>query len=683
VDTNLRASLVKVADKVMVNPFGVTKCDDFSDEEIYQFWIEPAGVSAIHLLQPTRLMPMQVIGGKGSGKTHLLRYFSRPVQLMRQGTAPSRLGTQQEFIGIYVKCDSLNASRFSGKGQQEDIWSAVFQYFLDLWLAQILLSQLPNLSLSVQQEIASRASDLFDEPPPDTPQTLEHLVRLLRGLQRDIDVAINNLPLTRKLDVRIKAGPSRLTFGLPHILGKAVAELRNTVFLYLLDEIENFDEQQQKYVNTLIRHRKGTCSFRVGSRLYGIKTNNTLEGETNRRGSEFDVLELDSHWLRAREKYIDFCERLCIRRLQAYGHFSTKLRDDTIRRQLHDAFEEPSSARFYQDYTATLVSKYEDSDRPYFRKLRDQLARFAVGNRRLGVLSNDDVRDIIRRLQRTPYPLLEKLNVFLLYKAWAKRTNLQKASESINKQSVAFVQSGGRKPKEYVSTYQHFSGDLLAQLTRETNFKVRYLGIDTFIRMSSGLPRNLLIILKNAYDWAIFNDEQPFAGKPISIDSQERAVVESCSWFFEEARPEQNAEHVQRSVDRLATLFREIRYSDKPSECSLSTFSCPSQGTDETSKQSLRLAEDWSMLIRHVRGQKDRNSQRVDQKYQLSPMLAPRWDLPISRRGALALTAEEVNLIFGRAAEAEFVSMKETRIQRMNVPFKEGDPAPSQALLEL
>ena len=674
---------MKVAAKATVNPFGVTKCDDFSDEEIYRFWIEPGGVSAIHLLQPTRLMPMQVIGGKGSGKTHLLRYFSRPVQLMRRGTGQSPIVGKQDFIGIYVKCDTLNAARFNGKGQEEDIWTAVFQYFLDLWLAQILLSQLPVLSLSVQQEIASQASDLFDEPPAEIPQTLEQLVRLLRGFQRDIDIAINNSPLTRKLDVRIKAGPGRLTFGLPRILSDAVVALRNTVFLYLLDEIENFSERQQKYVNTLIRHRKGTCSFRVGSRLYGIKTNSTLEGEINRRGSEFDVLELDSHWLRAKKQYVSFCERLCIGRLQAYGLLSTKLNNDGLRHQLHNSFEEPSSARFYQEYTKTLISKYEDSERPYFRQLRDQLVKFALGNHRLGMLNDDDVENVIRRLQRPPYPLLEKLNVFLLYKAWAKRANLHKAAERINKQCVGFVQSGGRQPKEYFSAYQHFSSDMLAQLTRETSHKVRYLGIDTFIHMSSGLPRNLLIILKNAYDWAVFNGEQPFAGRSISIDSQERAVVESCSWFFEEARPEQSAEQVQRSIDWLATLFREIRYSDKPSECSLSTFSCPWRDIDDTSKRSLRLAEDWSMLIRHVRGQKDRNSQRVDLKYQLSPMLAPRWDLPISRRGALALTAGEVNIIFGRGGEAEFVNMKDARIQRMKVPFKEESTAPRQASLEL
>ena len=157
------------------------------------------------------------------------------------------------------------------------------------------------------------------------------------------------------------------------------------------------------------------------------------------------------------------------------------------------------------------------------------------------------------------------------------------------------------------------------------------------------------------------------------MDTQERAVVDSCQWFFEEARPKQDADQVQRGIDRLATLFRSIRYSDKPSECSLSTFSCPREGLAERTREILKLAEDWSMLIRHKRGQKDRNSNRVDEKYQLSPMLAPKWELPISCRGALALTPEEVNAIFAEVNDRAFEAIQQTRMERMNVPFHKSD----------
>ena len=85
----------------------------------------------------------------------------------------------------------------------------------------------------------------------------------------------------------------------------------------------------------------------------------------------------------------------------------------------------------------------------------------------------------------------------------------------------------------------------------------------------------------------------------------------------------------------------------------------------------LNLAQDWSMLIKHRRGQKDRNSTRLDDKFQLSPMLASRWELPLSRRGALALSAEEVNAIFGEVDESRFEEIKQTRTARMTVPFRD------------
>ena len=62
-------------------------------------------------------------------------------------------------------------------------------------------------------------------------------------------------------------------------------------------------------------------------------------------------------------------------------------------------------------------------------------------------------------------------------------------------------------------------------------------------------------------------------------------------------------------------------------------------------------------------------------------MLAPRWELPLSRRGALALKAGEVNAIFGEAEGKEFEIFEQTRVARMNVPFKETVVSDDQSLL--
>jgi len=89
----------------------------------------------------------------------------------------------------------------------------------------------------------------------------------------------------------------------------------------------------------------------------------------------------------------------------------------------------------------------------------------------------------------------------------------------------------------------------------------------------------------------------------------------------------------------------------------------------EEAQRIVDMAEKWSLLISISSGQKDRNSKRVDAKYQLNPMLAPRWDLPVSRRGTLALNPEEVNAIFDKSHRDEFEAVLRTRVSRMMAPF--------------
>jgi hypothetical protein len=658
------------------NPFGVTKSDDFTDAQIYQFWIEPGEASADQLIKPCRPMPMFVIGGKGSGKTHLLRHFSYAVRSIQIPDSPIKQIEADKYFGVYVRCDGLNATRFVGKSQSEDTWLAIFEYFLELWLAQVLLTQISEVfqkspQSDVSQAAVSRAvCQLFDEAPDVVPESLEALRELLRSYQREIDIAINNLPLTRKLSVRIRTGPSKLIFGLPRIFAEMISGFAGVTFVYLLDELENLSLTQQKYIHTLVRHRQGNCTFRIGARLYGIKTVETLiEGEVNREGAEFDVLELDAYW-RSKKHYTEFCEMLVAGRLQGAGYKPSGNRSGALRESLRSFFDEPASENFYREYTLALVSNYKPLERPYLVRFRQNLARHAVTDRRLRVKSDADVTRILRLVAVGDFPLLEKLNVFLVYQAWARRDDLPRFAAAVQKQCKAFLKSKGKQPKHYFSAYQHFSGDMLAQLSRETGNRVRYAGFDTYIKMSSGLPRNLLIILKDLFDWAIFNGEVPFNGQPVSMETQEQAVLEACSWFFEEARPNHQADLVQHAIERLATLFREIRYSDKPSECSVSTFSCSTTSWSPKSRELLKLAQDWSMLIRQKRGQRDRNSERVDEKYQLSPMLAPKWDLPLSRRGALVLNGAEIDAIFGELSDENFQAVRQNRIARMNAPFR-------------
>jgi hypothetical protein len=142
-----------------VNPFRITKAVDLSDEEIESLWINVGGDDADTLFQPRSLVPVLLMGGKGSGKTHWMRYYSYPLQFLRHkgdNLGPLAGLARDGYIGIYVLLGGLNSERFRGRGQSEEVWRSLFEYYFELWLAQELLHIVVNIS---QEELTLSAAE--------------------------------------------------------------------------------------------------------------------------------------------------------------------------------------------------------------------------------------------------------------------------------------------------------------------------------------------------------------------------------------------------------------------------------------------------------------------------------------------------------------------------------------------
>ena len=61
------------------NPFEITKAVDFTDLEIDQLWVDwPAPGGFAEFVNIRSPMPRIVLGGKGTGRTHLMRAFLGP-----------------------------------------------------------------------------------------------------------------------------------------------------------------------------------------------------------------------------------------------------------------------------------------------------------------------------------------------------------------------------------------------------------------------------------------------------------------------------------------------------------------------------------------------------------------------------------------------------------------------------
>ncbi|KAA6320463.1 hypothetical protein EZS27_029768 [termite gut metagenome] len=287
----------------MNNPFDITKAVDFTNEQIVQYWVDISDKDGFkNLLKPTSVMPMIILGSKGSGKTHLMRYFSYELQKIKYKEDLKGGLENDKFIGIYVRCSGLNSERFSDKGQSDEIWRSIYAYYWELWLSQISLIIIIDLQkngiirITNEQVLVASIIGLLNKKPQNIPNDLRGLVTFFSELQKAVDYEVENCIFNDdgKLHIDNLISPSKITYQLPQLIKEYVPFFKDKIFLYLIDELENISENQQRLIQTLIREKNTACTFRLGARLYGVRTYKTLgSGEENRKGSEFDEVVLD------------------------------------------------------------------------------------------------------------------------------------------------------------------------------------------------------------------------------------------------------------------------------------------------------------------------------------------------------------------------------------------------------
>lgn len=634
------------ADLQRDNPFDLTKASDYSDEQVKEYWVDvpDGGKSLVKFIKPTSLVPIFLLGGKGSGKTHLLRYCSSSVQELRHSSLRKAI-EQERYVGTYVSADGLNVHRFAGKGQTDETWLPVFAYSFELWLATSLLTALrPAFAVSelASQEWNSRLVDgvlaLFQVAPESRPDTYDDLLTRFSQLRAEVDITVNNSAITRQLTgIKIRFNPGDLVFGIPKLLASLCDALQKAVFVYLIDEIENLTELQQRFLNTLVRYRRGNVTLRIGARLYGVKTEATLgSGEPIKRNAEYERLILDAHLREDEKQYESLVARLVLRRLHS-AHIGTDIDVASLPRY----FAEVSSERFHQAAALDIVASRDGSgtERPHVARFR-KLATVALKDRALA-------ERILETLRLKDHPLLEKVNLLVFYKKASKGKDLVALAESIKRDALALMASGAGAASKYHDLYSHFSSDLLAQLYRDYGRKPVYAGLKTLVHLSQGVPRNLLSLLKHIYRRSAFAGESPFIDGQISIDAQVLGIYDASEWFWEDAQPDEHGPLVRNAVEQLATLARAIRYSDSPSECDMCCFRINPDELNGAAAQALRMAENWSFLLRVKGSSGAKNDERILSKFQINPMLAARWGVSESRRGSIELKQPLANTLLG------------------------------------
>jgi hypothetical protein len=663
------------------NPFSVTKATEFTDSQINEYWVNfntETNTSIKSMLNPNEFLPKYVVGGKGCGKTHILRYFSFPLQKIRWGNDLTSIINNDKYIGLYSVLHGLNSSRFEGKGIPEDQWQAIFEYYFELYISETLMSTVQEfmIQMNIQGALESKIIEMVVKQFSNYEDikgisTIEEFKEYLRKLRRKIDGEVLNAAFKRKLEydeVKLSFSTGDIIFGFPAVISNTIAQFKGVKFIFIFDEFEKLFEWQKRYINSLVWDKKTPVTFWIGARRYGYTTRQTKTGEEMKRGSEYQEVDLDFIIRNNEGLYRDFAKELYVRRLEKYYRSKGAQMDPQV---IHDRFRD-SLEKYNEDaLIATIADKGKKREFKHVKELRKKLQSLTK-SKSIEFSGDEEIDAVIKPLlaDTNNDPLEQKYKFFLFYKMWYQAKNNSSFEKIVQHINAEYTKDRQGLASEFAEIRDKRKKDFIAQLIKENNIKnPEYCGFEKFVDLSQGNARTFILILKKIVEYGKIRGEKPMEDdSKISLDTQYLAIYDAARWFYEDAElVGDTGRQMYYSLKYLADYLMLFRFCDKPTETTVSSFYIKAGELSSGAIECLETMDVHSILVEST-GRFEKNSGRKEQTFVINRILAPLWNLPIVVRGTVHLNKETADAIFDPLHHSKFDKLYKERKNSLNAP---------------
>lgn len=245
-------------------------------------------------LRSTR-KPSVIIGGRGCGKTMLLRYLSYTSTLSqdRDRVPEDVLG----HVGLYWRADTQFARMLTGRGIEPEQWASSFDHLLALVVAIELVNSLYALSKAGVVPLREEEIDALPLPQVGdflqiTDPTVSEVRQLMGQKLRQFELWVPNV---RRFDPPVLVPSRPFLESLIAGLCQEVESLRDAVFFVYIDEYENLLEYQQRIVNTHIKHSTPPLIFNVAMKRNAFQTTRTVGDESIVEPDDYRVHDIEAY----------------------------------------------------------------------------------------------------------------------------------------------------------------------------------------------------------------------------------------------------------------------------------------------------------------------------------------------------------------------------------------------------
>lgn len=420
---------------------------EWLDRRLFDLFTEPSYMPAL-----TTPRPCVLIGGRGTGKTTVLRGLSYEGQFVLRGADPAEV-RRAPFFGIYYRVHTARVSALDGPERTEQQWERLFGHYFNLVIVREVLrlvswcEETLDVELTFDPQEIELLSASLGAPACNSLSELAAAVRLLLV---QFEATINDVDDATVAKATSAGAPIELFF---EILSTKPLYSGKTFFI-LLDEYENLKNYQQRVVNTLLKHAGPPFTFKIGVRELGWRDRSVIGG-VEKLISPADYERVDISAVFTGDVFREFAVRVANERL--------------VRLEQRPESEQAWDVR---DLLPSI-------------SLEEEAKEFGVEERAGAILDRLGPTLTASRLQALRS--LPPLQLFL-FEYWAKAQGST---------LEAMVADYFANPRRWETRYVNYKYSMVFALhTRGRRINKFYAGWDTFVQLAAGNIRYLLELLE-------------------------------------------------------------------------------------------------------------------------------------------------------------------------------------------
>lgn len=592
-----------------------------NNRSVLSSFVKPPFFEQVNILNYEHSIAL--VGGRGSGKTMYLRYFSHWTQF---GSGINAQIDDLDNIVLYWKPDTIFSRAIERRNLDSTLEDVFFQSLITIEITKEIIGLIQNIIRHFPLEAEE--------------ENLE--IEVLALINRIYNIEVNDIKnVVFELDLLFSEIYSNILSGnslkplIPNLLVKVILEklksyslFRNTSFKIYIDEFENFTLNQQAFINALRKHSDSFISWNVAYKAHAEISNyvytNSESSEQLQKQNDYREINID--------QVIESSNKIDI------SNFFAKILMVAIDKKEYSecSFEQSSKnvrKMLVHHSVSDIVEAYSKENSGFLNRLSKELS----------ASENSIEEELVQRV-------LLKPNLAVALVAIKGQRNFE--PKIINRYLLNNLSDAEEKSLEEKIRHYAPSGVFKLNITSAYNNIPIYSGFDRFMILSSSNVRHFLELCYQTFQLHLKSkDGQQNLELDdlfnISNDTMHKSANITSSKLLNEITSfAPMGQRLNIIVQRLGELFR-IKHQLTPvTEPEINHFGIMTDSLSEEIQKILNQALCWNVLIQHEVTKEKSNIDINKYDYQINPIYAPAFGISYRKMHKKKFSSEELEALF-------------------------------------